>query len=131
MPVVHYNWDAEEDPETQIRQAAAEVMNKLGPGYSESVYQKALETEFRIQHIHYEEQPTVNVIYKGFVVGFMKPDLVVNGNIVIELKAFGTRSNGVQQLERYLDSGRFSSGILINFCRSPVTLQVFQRESSQ
>lgn len=117
-----------------LKASANSVMLHLGVGYSESVYQAALECELRLRHIQYEQQPIVNIFYKGTKVGYHKPDLIVGGRIVVELKAFGSKATGKYQLKRYMHQIRhdpFSKrngplyGMLINFCESPVSVQVF------
>lgn len=144
MPIVEWNSDDEKDQEDnsnkkkieeanneliqKIKDAAASVMNELGVGFSESVYHSALETEFRERNMHYEHEPIINVLYKNSVVGFLRPDLVLNKKIIVELKAFGTKSNGFFQLKRYLKcSDIYNVGILINFCMKPVTIQVLYK----
>jgi len=117
-----------------VKEAAHTVMQHMGVGYSEAVYQEALECELRLRHIQYEHQPIVNIYYKGYKVGHHKPDLMVAGRIVIELKAFGSKATGKYQLKRYMYQIRHDPhsnqtdpvyGMLINFCDSPVTVQVF------
>jgi GxxExxY protein len=119
-----------------IRAAANTVMLHLGVGYSESVYQSALECELRLRHIQYEQQPIVNIFYKGTKVGYHKPDLIVERSIIVELKAFGSKATGKYQLKRYMHQIRHDPhakrkndqlyGMLINFCDNPVSVQVFE-----
>ena len=45
--------------------AAMEVHNQLGCGFTEKVYQDALEREFQLQHIPYEREVRMRVMYKG------------------------------------------------------------------
>ena len=116
---------------------AYEVFEDLGEGWSEVVYQKALEVALREKGIRYESQVTVPIYFKNeYLVGEAVPDLLVwvelgNGKrvcVVVELKCTTeiTRSNVVQvqkyikALERMLE-GRaivYNYGVIINFQKS-------------
>ena len=75
----------------RVMQAVFEVHNTLGPGFLESVYEEALACEFELRGISFERQMAVTVTYKGEVVGTHRLDLVVDGKIVLELKAAGLK----------------------------------------
>ena len=66
--------------------AAFEVHNVLGYGFLERVYRGALKVELENQGYTAHEEVPICVFYKGVEVGFYKPDLIVNGCIVVELK---------------------------------------------
>lgn len=70
----------------QVIGAAIEVHRVLGPGFLESVYERALCVELALRGVSFETQPTVTVAYKGTVVGDSKPDLIVARCLVVELK---------------------------------------------
>ncbi len=57
--------------------AAIEVHRHLGPGYLESIDEKALATELGIRGIQFERQALTSVTYKGITVGRGKPDFPV------------------------------------------------------
>lgn len=112
---------AEDQLELQIREAAEQVMEVLGTGYSEAVYHQALEVELRLRHIPYTSKPPLPVLYKGHAVARLEPDLVIGNNeMVVELKAYGSRVNGHSQLGRYMRQGCYKNGLLINFVKKPV-----------
>ena len=67
--------------------AAIEVHKRLGPGFMESLYEQALKLELRKRGIAFESQKLVQVVYDGVVVGNHILDLVVEGFLVVELKA--------------------------------------------
>jgi GxxExxY protein len=67
--------------------AAIEVHRHLGPGFLESVYQKALEIEFRLRGIPAQPQYHLDLTYKEEPVGEDRLDFVVGGTLVVELKA--------------------------------------------
>jgi GxxExxY protein len=67
--------------------AAIEVHRVLGPGFLEGVYENALDIERTDRGLHFVRQPTVPVVYKRRLVGDGRLDLLVEGCLVVELKA--------------------------------------------
>ena len=67
--------------------AAIEVHRNLGPGFLESVYENALCVELKFRNIPFARQHAVSVDYKGHDVGTGKIDMLVDGDLVVELKA--------------------------------------------
>ncbi len=68
--------------------AAMEVHNSLGPGYKEEIYEQALCKELRSRQIPVEDQMAVPVLHDGEQVGVFYLDMLVEGKVVVELKAF-------------------------------------------
>ena len=97
-------------------QAVFEVHNTLGPGFLEGVYEDALAYELELRGIPFECQKSVTVSYKGRTVGTHRLDLVVDGKILLELKAVVALTDVFrQQTLSYLKSTGLKLGILINF----------------
>ena len=93
-----------------------EVHKTLGPGFGESIYEEALAYELELRGIPFKRQETVTVVYKGRVVGTHRLDLVVDGRIILELKAVSALTDVFkQQVLSYLKATDFRLGILINF----------------
>src|SRR5215470_4073330 len=67
--------------------AALEVHKVLGPGFAESIYEEALAVELRRRGIRFERQVPLSVKYKGFSVGEGRVDLLVGGELIVELKS--------------------------------------------
>ena len=67
--------------------AAIEVHRSLGPGFLESVYEEALCVELGLRHIPFARQVAVSVTYKGVPVGVSRLDILVNGQLIVELKS--------------------------------------------
>ena len=67
--------------------AAIEVHRVLGPGLLESVYEEALCVELRLRGISFQRQVEVDVNYKGQIIKGQRIDLLVGGEVIIELKA--------------------------------------------
>lgn len=100
----------------KIQKIAEEIYEELGYGHSESVYQKSFEVALRLNKIPYENQRIVPIFYKKHNVGEGKPDLIVNKEIVIELKSIGKLSNKEEtQLKKYMEVLSIKNGFLINF----------------
>src|SRR5437660_1561465 len=85
--------DEEDEPDPELNRitnaiigAAIEVHRLLGPGFPESVYDKAMRLELTRQNIRFVSQAPVQVLYKGEVVGEGKVDLLVEGKVIVELK---------------------------------------------
>ncbi len=100
----------------QIIGAAMEVHSEVGPGYNEEIYQKALENELRNRKIKFEPQRSVEVKFKGEVVGLKYLDFLVDDKVVLEIKALSRLdSDHEAQLISYLKATGKEVGLLINF----------------
>jgi len=99
----------------QVISVVFEVHNVLGPGFLERVYEKALVKEFALRGIAVETQKEINVSYKGECIGYYYADILVEGKIIIELKAVEklTRLHKAQLLN-YLKATGIKLGYLIN-----------------
>ena len=100
----------------RVMEIVFEVHNTLGPGFLESLYEEALSYEFALRGIPFERQKDIRVTYKGQVIGKHRLDLVVDGKIILELKAVSELNDVFrQQLLSYLKASGLRLGILINF----------------
>jgi len=99
-----------------IMEAAFEMHNTLGSGYSEGIYESALAKEFRDRNIKYERQKLIEVWYKGEKIGEYRLDMVVEGKIILELKAVSELNKIFEaQILSYLKATGMKLGILLNF----------------
>lgn len=100
-----------------IRGAALNVYNELGPGLLESVYEKALIYELKLQGLNVKSQIEVPIIYKGVQISNdMRLDIIVNDTVIIELKSVDMLQKvHYKQLRTYLQLANKPAGILINF----------------
>lgn len=71
----------------RIIEAAIEVHKALGPGFLESIYHRALSVSLEHRGIVCEFEKEVHVAFEGVDVGVHYLDLVVGGEIIVELKA--------------------------------------------
>lgn len=96
--------------------AAMEVHQILGPGFMESVYEEALAHEFDLRSIPYERQAKLSVRYKEIIAGEFRADFLVDGKVVVELKAIKALTDGDEaQLLNYLKGTGYRVGLLLNF----------------
>jgi len=104
----------------EIRRIAKDVYRVLGSGFSEGVYDKAMQVGLRLAKIRYESQKVVELRYKNHCVGEGYPDLVVRlgrDKMIVELKAVGGEMGAAeeQQLRNYMKLLKIQRGLLINF----------------
>ena len=96
--------------------AAMEVHRVLGPGFLESVYEQALAHEFELKGIPFQRQALLAVRYKAIIAGEFRADFLVDGNVVVELKAIkGLTEINEAQLLNYLKGTGYRVGLLLNF----------------
>ena len=97
--------------------AAFEVYNELGYGMAEEIYQAALEVELGLRGIRFTAQAELAVFFKGHLLRpKYRPDLLVFGEIVVELKALRELCTEHEaQLFNYMRIVRKQVGYLINF----------------
>jgi len=96
--------------------AAIEVHRHLGPGFVELVYEEALAVELCLREIPFERQPALRVTYKGHRVGDGRPDFMVGGSLVVEVKAVvNLLPVHNAQVLSYLKASHSQLGLLLNF----------------
>jgi len=100
----------------EIIRCAFAVSNELGAGFLEKVYENALAHELRRARLAVEQQKGIQVLYDGVVVGEYAADLVVNGRVIVELKAVKAFDNvHFAQCLNYLKATGMEVCLLINF----------------
>jgi GxxExxY protein len=96
--------------------AAIEVHRRLGPGLDEGLYEQALSIELRLLGIAFARQVVVAVTYRGETIGEKRLDLVIDGRLVVELKAIEEIGRVHKaQLLTYLKITGHKLGLPINF----------------
>jgi GxxExxY protein len=109
--------------------AAIRVHRALGPGFLESVYEEALAVEFALSGIQFVRQKTVPLYYKDHQIGEHRLDFLVEGRVVIELKAIRSLEDIHFAIGRsYLKATNLHDGLLLNFATIPLTVKRFCRE---
>jgi GxxExxY protein len=96
------------------------VYNKMGYGFSEKVYENSLLIELRKFGLRCEKQKQISVYYDDEKVGDYYADIVVEGLIILELKAAsGIASEHEVQLYNYLRATDIELGYVLNFGEKP------------
>jgi len=95
---------------------ALAVHRELGPGFLESIYRKAMCIELEAREIPFEVEKPILVAYRGRVIPGQRVDLLVGGEVVVELKAVSAIEPGhVAQVLSYLKTTGLRLGLVINF----------------
>ena len=101
---------------SEIIECAKRIRRQLGPGFLEKVYKNAMIVELRKLKLTYEAEKLIQVLYDGIVVGEYRTDIIVEGRLILELKATQDLSIANEvQLVNYLTSTGKDDGLLINF----------------
>ncbi len=100
----------------KILEAAVAVHKTLGPGFLESIYQKSMEVALRHRGIPFDAQKEIHIIFEKEDVGLHKLDLIVAGEIIVELKAVKDLEDiHYAQVKSYLKATGRHVGLLLNF----------------
>jgi GxxExxY protein len=92
------------------------VHNILGAGFLEKVYENALCLELKSLGLNVEQQAPVKIDYKGQLVGEYFADMLVDGKVILELKAVEALAPIHEiQLKNYLRGSQVELGLLLNF----------------
>lgn len=104
---------------SKILEASFEVINELGSGFLESVYEKALMVAIVQKGLSVRSQVRLNVKFRGVIVGEFCADLLVNEKVIVEIKAVkGIVPEHKAQVINYLKATGIEVGLLINFGNS-------------
>ena len=96
------------------------VYHALGYGFLEQVYANALSLELRNRWLKLEREVAVEVQYEGQPVGHFRIDMVVNGLVVVEIKAGAALVEAdKKQLFNYLRASGLTVGLLLHFGPKP------------
>jgi GxxExxY protein len=108
----------DKDPLTEkIIGCAYKVHSELGPGFTEGIYHNALKVAFDENEVKYQTEKSYNVSFQGKRVGKLRLDLIVEDEVVIEVKAITGNVPAVFELQvlSYLKASGYKVGLLMNF----------------
>lgn len=99
-----------------IRGVSFEIYKNLGSGHKEKIYHNAYALGLVGKGLSLEKEKRIDIFYNNQKVGIYVPDLVINGIIIIELKAKPKLSpEDIKQFWHYLKGTEYKLGFLINF----------------
>jgi len=113
----------------RIISAAIRVHRDLGPGFLENIYEEALAVEFALSGIQFVRQKAIPLFYKDHQIGEHRLDFLVEGRLIVELKAISALEDIHFAVGRsYLKATHLEDGLLLNFATAPLTIKRFCRE---
>ncbi|MCB9991593.1 MAG: GxxExxY protein [Rhodospirillales bacterium] len=100
----------------EIVGCAMTVLNSVGHGFSEKMYENAMVIELTDRDIDVHQQQSFEVIYKNQKIGTYIPDIIAENKIVIEIKTID-RITDIErgQVINYLKVTGYKVGIILNF----------------
>jgi GxxExxY protein len=105
-----------EDITHKLIEACFEVINELGAGFLESVYQQALLIALAQKGLRARSQAPISVMFRGQSVGEFYADIFVEDKVIVELKAISALTPAHKaQLINYLKATGIDVGLLVNF----------------
>lgn len=100
----------------QIVGSAFEVLNELGHGGKEKIYENSLVVEFRRRGIAFTQQQRFPVAYKGENVGVLVPDLIAYDAVIVDTKVVPEiTAREIGQMINYLKITQLHVGVILNF----------------
>jgi GxxExxY protein len=108
---------------------AMKVHRELGMGFVEAIYANALAFELAEAGIPFEREKRIPVFYRDHIMGDFIADLVIDGILVVELKAVESLITAHSvQLVNYLNGMRLEVGLLVNFGSKSLQFKTKTRE---
>lgn len=115
-----------EDLTYKIREAIFTVKKQLGLGHKESIYQKALEKEFRNLGVVFDKEESIDIKYNNEKIGIYRPDFIIEKKIILEIKALPfVEKFEKQQIWHYLKGSDYKLALLLNFGKEDVEIKRF------
>ena len=113
----------------KIIACAFQIINELGSGFLESVYEKAMLVALKEEGIKVISQHPIQVYFHEHIIGEFYADLFVDEKILVELKASKSLKNDhYSQIINYLNATKTDVGLLINFGNPKLEFKRFKRK---
>ena len=113
-----------EDLTEKVIGCAINVHKTLGPGFIESIYENALIHELRKSGHYVQNQEECNIYYDEVKVGTHRFDLLVEEELLLELKAVSSLHDiDFVQTRTYLKALELKHGLILNFSSMPLTIK--------
>jgi len=128
-----YNYFMISNEKTEkIIKAFYEVYNELGYGFMEKVYENSLVIMLEKYGFKVEQQKEVSVFFEGILVGEYYADIIVDKEIILELKSTELlNESNKYQLLNYLRATGYKLGLLLNFGKNPEIKRVINNKSEE
>ncbi len=105
-----------EDLTRRIIGCAMEVHKRLGNGFQEVIYQRALQVEMNFVGLSFEREMEMAIFYRETEIGTRRVDFFVEGKVMVELKAIVKLEDvHLAQAMNYLEAYKMEIGLLLNF----------------
>jgi len=110
-----------------------QVHTRIGNGFQELIYQRALEIEMALEGIAFEREKEMPIYYRGISIGGRRMDFFVDNLIMVELKAIISLEDvHLAQAINYLEAYNMEIGLLINFGSQSLTFKrIFNKKFKQ
>ena len=104
------------DETHQIIGCAFDVLNEIGHGLNEKLYENALVVEFNQREIAFDQQRRFPVLYKTVQVGEFIPDLIAFNSVIVDAKVIDRITDHERgQMMNYLRITKLRVGLILNF----------------
>ncbi|MEX0844632.1 MAG: GxxExxY protein [Balneolaceae bacterium] len=104
--------------------AAMNVHSELGNGFREIVYHRSMIHELTSKGLNFESELTMPLYYRDANVGARRVNLLVEGKILVELKAVGELNDQhISQVLNYLKAYKLEVALLLNFGENSLTFR--------
>ena len=115
----------EDDPLTsKVIGLAIKVHKELGTGFVESIYHRSLEIELAEAGINFVSEAPLSVFYRGRIVGSFTADLIIEGRLLLELKALEILPVSAEvQTVNYLKACGLELALILNFGTAPLQIR--------
>jgi GxxExxY protein len=104
------------DETHQILGCAFDVLNEVGHGLNEKIYENSLVVDFKLHRIVFDQQRRFPVLYKTVPVGEFIPDLIAFNAVIVDAKVIDRITDHERgQMMNYLRITRLRVGLILNF----------------
>ena len=95
---------------------AFEVLNEVGHGLNEKIYENSLTVLFKLNNIVFDQQRRFPVFFRGVEVGEFVPDLIAFGSVIVDTKVIDRIADHERgQMLNYLRITKLRVGLILNF----------------
>ncbi|MFC1646011.1 GxxExxY protein [Candidatus Omnitrophota bacterium] len=108
----------------RIINIAIKVHKKLGPGFIEKIYERALEYELTKNDLKFEKQKAIRVRYEEIFLGDQRIDFLIENKVILELKAVSEITGiHIAQIISYLKAMNKKVGLILNFAKNKLEIK--------